>query len=72
MGRGNLMMALWVGAGLVQGIHFANLLFDTQFTLVVDAGTAVIPSALCLVSSLDNRPFSCRMSQLTRVVSPSR
>ena len=66
------MIALWVGAGLGRGVHFAKLLFDTLFTLVVDGGAVVIPSALCLVYSLDNRPLSCRMSQLTSAVSPAR
>ena len=58
----------WDGTGR----SFCELLFETRFTLVVDGGAAVIPSARFLVSSLDNRPLSCRRSQLTSTVSPAR
>ena len=69
---GHSIIALWVGAGLGRGAHFAKLLCYTQFALVADGGTSVIPRTRCLVSSLDNRPLSSSRSQLTSAVSPAR
>ena len=68
-GTFNDCVVCWCWAGT--GRSFCELLCDTRFTLVVDGGASVISSARCLVSSLDNRPLSCNMLQLTSAVSPA-
>ena len=66
------MIALWVAAGLGQGVHFESYYLILDLHLWWAGGAAVIPSARFLVSSLDNIPLSCRRSQFNSAVSPAR
>ena len=68
---GHSMIVLCVGAGPVRGVHFASYYVILDLHLLWMGGASVISSARCLVSSLDNRPLSCNMLQLTSAVSPA-